>query len=186
MKIDAHQHFWNLQKLPLPWLAEMDGVVYVDRAAFRGLKAVAEADLALDLVVNPARLKDCNELFEAEPMVRRVINHLALPPLKTGEIQPWQVAMRQAAQYPNVYCKVSGLVTLVNPDRDFEEQVRPVFENGLEYFGPERLLWGSDWPVCLQAASYGQVHQLLAALSPGYRLSNRPRSGPGPPVRSIV
>jgi L-fuconolactonase len=150
--------------LRYPWLAETGGQTGLNRPAIRGLKAVGEHDLALDLLVNSSQIKYFTELFEAEPGVRWVINHLAQPPLKTGDSQSWQAALRQAASYPNVFCKVSGMVTLADPARDFEEQVRPFFELALEIFGPERLLWGSDWPVSLQAAPYGQVHDLLAAL----------------------
>lgn len=136
----------------------------LNQPAFRGLKTLAENDLTCDLLVTSSQLPLFSELFETEPELRWVINHLAQPPLKTGDTQTWQVEMQQAARYPNVFCKVSGMVTQANPSGNFEEQVWPFFELALEMFGPERLLWGSDWPVSLQAATYGQVHDLLAAL----------------------
>lgn len=150
--------------LRYPWLAESGGQTGLNRPAIRGIKAVAEHNLALDLLVSAHQLNYFSELFEAEPGLHWVINHLAQPPIKTGDNRTWQAVLRQAARYPNVFCKVSGMVTLADPTRNFEEQVRPFFEFALEIFGPERLLWGSDWPVSLQAASYGQVHDLLAAL----------------------
>ncbi|MDB5081357.1 MAG: amidohydrolase [Chloroflexi bacterium] len=143
----------------------------LDQAAVRGLTAFAEKDLACDLLVRFDQLQPFTELFRAREDLPLVINHLAIPPLKTGELENWQAAITGAARYPNVFCKVSGMVTLVNPAMNFEEQVRPYFEKVLELFGPDRLLWGSDWPVSLQGASYRQVHDLLAALvsrlSPG-------------------
>lgn len=148
----------------VPLLVETNGVTGLDGAVLGGLQTLAGQDLACDLLVNSARLKYFNELFDTAPDIRWVINHLGQPPLKSGDLAVWQTAMRQSASRPNVFCKVSGMVTLVDPAQDFEGQVRPVFESVLEYFGPERLLWGSDWPVSLQAANYRQVHDLLAGL----------------------
>jgi L-fuconolactonase len=147
-----------------PLLQEANGVTGLDRAVLPGLQMLAEHDLSCDLLVNAARLKYFTGLFETAPDIRWVINHLGQPPLKGGDMAGWQTAMRQAARRPNVFCKVSGMVTLADPAKDFEEQVRPVFESVLEYFGPGRLLWGSDWPVSLQAANYRQVHDRLAGL----------------------
>ncbi len=147
-----------------PLLLEANGLTGLDRAILPGLQMLAEHDLACDLLVNAAQLKYFTGLFETAPDIRWVINHLGQPPLKGGDMAGWQTAMRQVARRPNVYCKVSGMVTLADSPKDFEEQVRPVFERVLEYFGPERLLWGSDWPVCLQAANYRQVHDRMAGL----------------------
>ena len=147
-----------------PLLTVTNGEMSLDRAALAGLKTLADHDLACDLLVNSANLGYFTGLFEQIPGLRWVINHLAQPPLKTGDLANWEAALKAAARYPNVFCKVSGMVTLANPARDFEGQARPFFEKTLEMFGPDRLLWGSDWPVSLQAASYRQVHDLLAAL----------------------
>lgn len=147
-----------------PLLAEKNGLAGFDRAFLGGLQVFHQQELAVDLLAKSAQLKYFTGLFETLPGIRWVINHLAQPPLKGGDLAAWREEMRQAARYPNVFCKVSGMVTLAGPTRNFEEQARPVFETALELFGPDRLLWGSDWPVSLQAASYRQVHDLLAAL----------------------
>lgn len=147
-----------------PMLIEKNGVTGFDRTLFGGLQAFHELELACDLLVKSSQLKYLTGLFETLPGVPWVINHLAQPPFKSGDLTGWREEMRQAARYPNVFCKVSGMVTQVDPQKSFEEQTRPAFEILLELFGPYRLLWGSDWPVSLQAATYKETHDLLAAL----------------------
>jgi L-fuconolactonase len=150
-----------------PLLAEKDGVRGFDRTVLGGLQVFHEQELAVDLLVKSAQLKYFTGLFETLPGIPWVINHLAQPPFKSGDLTAWREEMRHAARYPNVFCKVSGMVTQVDPAKSFEEQTRPVFEAALELFGPDRLLWGSDWPVSFQATSYRQTHDLLAALVVG-------------------
>jgi len=145
-------------------LTEKNGITGFDRTLLGGLQVFHEQELAVDLLVKSAQLKYFTGLFETLPGIPWVINHLAQPPFKSGDLTAWREEMRHAARYPNVFCKVSGMVTQLDPARSAEEQTRPVFETVLELFGADRLLWGSDWPVSFQAASYRQVHDLLAAL----------------------
>lgn len=126
-------------------------------AVLRGLEVVAGLGLPYDLLLLPSQLGLVPELSERLPGLRMVIDHLAKPPIAAGVLEPWRSAMRQAAANPNVYCKVSGMVTEADRQRWTPADLRPFVEVVLEAFGPARLMFGSDWPVCTLAASYEQV-----------------------------
>ena len=149
---------------------ESDPAWLLQERVIRGLELVARQGLVYDLLVRPAHLPHLPALFEAVPTGRWVIDHLAKPEIKNHHLEPWLTGMRQAAQYPNVYCKLSGMITEADQSNWSIEDLRIYFESVLELFGPSRLLFGSDWPVCLLAGSYSQVNglveQLLQTLSP--------------------
>jgi L-fuconolactonase len=131
------------------WLARADVV--------RGIRAVGAAGLAYDLLVRPRELPAALQLTRELPEVRFVIDHLAKPPIATGELEPWRGLLRPFAELEHVVCKVSGLVTEAAWASWTPADLQPYVDHALEVFGPGRLLFGSDWPVCLLAASYGQV-----------------------------
>ena len=135
-----------------------------------GLALLAEAALAFDVVaVYPDHLPLVPEVAKRHPELRLVIDHLAKPPFRSSGWDQWVDAIRRAAQSPNVYAKVSGLDTAAGPDWTVDE-LRPAWDVVLEAFGPTRLLFGTDWPVCRLVSTYGQVvaaaRTLVAELSP--------------------
>lgn len=135
-----------------------------------GLRELARYDVSYDLLVHTRHLKHVKTVAESCPELRLVVDHLAKPPIASGEIDEWKREIRQVAKYPNISCKLSGLVTEANWKTWRDEDLRPVVEHALEIFGPGRLMFGSDYPVCLlAAASYGRVKEsferLLAGLS---------------------
>lgn len=128
----------------------------------RGLAAVAAAGLAYDLVVLPHQLPACARAAAAHPELTFVLDHLGKPPIATGDLTPWAADLRALAALPNTVGKLSGLVTEAAPDTWKTAtwktaDLRPYTETALDAFGPDRLMFGSDWPVCTLAASYGQV-----------------------------
>ncbi len=131
----------------------------------RGLRLVAHKELVYDLLLRPPHLKILPELFEAVPNMRWVIDHLAKPEIKSGQLEPWLSDLKRAAAYPNVYCKVSGMITEADQQNWTVADLRPYFEAVLRLFGPSRLLFGSDWPVCLLAGNYSQVNQAMTELT---------------------
>ncbi|WP_062214133.1 amidohydrolase [Streptomyces sp. NBRC 109706] len=138
-----------------------------------GLAAVAEAGLVYDLLVLPHQLPAAVEAVRALPELRCVLDHLAKPPIASGELLPWAADLRRLAAEPGVSCKLSGLVTEAGPAGWTTDGLRPYAEVALDAFGPRRLLFGSDWPVCLAAASYAEVvgaaEELTAGLTPEER-----------------
>ncbi|GAA2386120.1 amidohydrolase family protein [Streptomyces coeruleofuscus] len=123
----------------------------------RGLTAVAEAGLVYDLVVLPHQLQACTEAAASLPGLTFVLDHLGKPPIASGAIEPWASDVRALAALPNTVCKLSGMVTEADLASWTIDDLRPYAGTVLEAFGPERLMFGSDWPVCTLAATYGDV-----------------------------
>ena len=247
MKIDSHQHFWNLEKVAYPWLdpaygsicrtieaSELEPLVkeagidktiivqamdsYADteymlqtaeafdwvggvvgwvplnipevadiklnhysqnpyfkgvrhliheekdpnwiiRAnVIEGLKVLASYNMTLDVVaVFPNHLKHVPYLAEQVPNLKMVIDHLAKPPIKDKQMGEWAEQLAKAAEYPNVYAKVSGLNTAADWETWSADDIKPYIDFALEKFGADRLMFGSDWPVANLAGDYAKV-----------------------------
>lgn len=130
----------------------------------RGLNQLAQRDLSYDLLVHTRHLRSARQVVERNPQLRFVIDHLAKPPIKSGEIDEWSAGLKEVAAAENVWCKLSGLVTEADWANWRVEDFSPYVDQALEYFGPGRLMFGSDWPVCLLAASYNQVLETFQSL----------------------
>lgn len=115
--------------------------------------ALAAHDLVMDALVLPRHLDNLAKLIDRFPAMRIVIDHCAKPEIAAGNIRDWAAAMRTLAGAGNTFCKLSGLVTEAGGGWD-AERLRPYVEHVLGVFGPHRVIWGSDWPVCTLAASY--------------------------------
>ncbi|MFE3166972.1 amidohydrolase family protein [Streptomyces sp. NPDC059224] len=123
----------------------------------RGLAAVAGAGLVYDLVVQAHQLPAAVKAAESLPQLTFVLDHLGKPPIASGALDPWAGAVRTLAALPNTVCKLSGMVTEADPAAWTVEDLRPYAETVLDAFGPDRLMFGSDWPVCLLAGTYADV-----------------------------
>ena len=123
----------------------------------RGIRAVGAAGLAYDLLLRPRELPAALELAERLPEVRFVIDHLAKPPIASGDLEPWRGLIARFGPLDHVACKVSGLVTEAAWTTWSVADLQPYVDHAIEVFGPTRLLFGSDWPVCLLAATYAEV-----------------------------
>ncbi|HVO53010.1 MAG TPA: amidohydrolase family protein [Solirubrobacterales bacterium] len=134
-------------------------------AVVAGLLQVAEAGLGFDLLVRPRELPAAAELADALPELRLVVDHLGKPRVTAagGPLdEEWEEGLRSLAARPQVHCKVSGLVAeMVTGSPWTAAALRPYLERALEWFGPHRLMFGSDWPVCLLDATYAQVLALV-------------------------
>jgi L-fuconolactonase len=138
-----------------------------------GVSILRQMGLAYDLLIHERQLPEAILFVDRHPQQVFVLDHLAKPRIKEQLLEPWRQNLRELARRENVFCKISGLVT----EADFltwtEGQLRPYFETALEAFGPDRLMFGTDWPVCLVACSYRQwcdiVDRLTTALSPAER-----------------
>ncbi len=147
------------------WLARRD--------VRRGLAAVAAAGLAYDLLVRPRELPAAIEVVRAMPDLRFVVDHLAKPPIRTGALDPWARLLRTLGDLPNTWCKLSGLVTEADWHAWDTSELAPYVTHALDVFGPDRLLFGSDWPVCLLAAGYSDVVDVARSLTDSLSRSER-------------
>ena len=118
------------------------------------LRLLAERDLTFDLCIRPRQLSLVTALVTACPQTQFVLDHAAAPDVAGRDLEAWRDGMRELAARPNVVCKFSGLGSLADPTKPLTPQVRPVFEHCLECFYPERILWGSDWPVSADLAAW--------------------------------
>lgn len=138
------------------WLARPD--------VHRGIGEVARRGLSLDLLVRTPHLRHVPALAAKHPELPMVIDHLAKPEIASGALDAWYAGMEETARDTGVWCKVSGLLTEAGPDPT-TECIRPVVAFAIEHFGSDRLMWGSDWPVCTLAASYQETfHTVTGAL----------------------
>jgi L-fuconolactonase len=127
----------------------------------RGIAALSDLDLTYDLLVFPRQLSAAIELVRKFPEQPFVLDHLAKPPIKGGVLSPWREQLRELAKLPNVSCKVSGMVTEADWQNWQANDFKPYLEVVFDAFGPDRLMFGSDWPVCLLAGSYDRVFGLV-------------------------
>ena len=127
----------------------------------RGLTTVGERGLVYDLLVRAAELPAAAEAARQNPGVSFVVDHLAKPPLREASTEAWAEGLTALAALPNVVCKLSGLVTEADWSSWRKDELVAVLRQVLDWFGPERCLFGSDWPVCLLAAGYGEVLDLV-------------------------
>jgi len=123
----------------------------------RGLACLEEFALAYDLLVYSRHLPVATELVGRFAGVRFVLDHLAKPDVRGGEIRAWSAAVRRLAANPNVWCKLSGLVTEADWAAWQPQQLRPYLDVAFDCFGADRLMIGSDWPVCTVASDYART-----------------------------
>ena len=149
--------------------SEPDDDWLIQPAVLTGLKQLSERGLSYDLLVHTRHLKHVPLIAESCPELPVVIDHLAKPPIARNEIEEWSQALQPLARYPNVYAKLSGLVTEANWSSWRTDDLRPYVDIALESFGVDRMMFGSDYPVCLLAASYDRVldsfQEILKSLS---------------------
>ncbi len=244
MRIDSHQHFWDLKKLSYPWMppppsvlaknylppdlkphleaARFDGCVTVQAAqteeaewmlslsdqypfikgvvawvdlkdenvgrrldqlqkhprfkgvrhlihdepdnrwalqpgVLRGLKEMERRDIPFDLLLRPQHLPVVQPLIDQLPKLRMVIDHIAKPLIKDRVMEPWARQMETVSKHPLLYVKVSGMITEADPKNWKPSDLSPYVHHVYQLWGPERCMFGSDWPVCLLAGSWKQV-----------------------------
>jgi len=135
----------------------------------RGIGHLKEFDLAYDILIYPDQLQFASTFVERFPQQRFVLDHIAKPFIRDGKLDPWREDMKRLAAHENVWCKVSGMVTEANWASWKKDDFRPYLDTVMSIFGPDRLMFGSDWPVCLVAATYGEMVEIVvdyfAALS---------------------
>lgn len=127
----------------------------------KGIRQLAAFDFTYDILIYPSQLKAALHLVREVPEVNFVIDHIAKPYIKDQKINTWSNFMAEIAKLPNVSCKVSGMITEADWHNWSKKDFFPYLDIVFEHFGPDRLMYGSDWPVCLVAGSYSQVRNLV-------------------------
>lgn len=127
----------------------------------RGISYLEKHGYTYDILVFPHQLGAVLEFVKQFPDQKFVIDHMAKPYIKDGFYEGWALLMKAIAEYENVYCKVSGLITEAEYTSWTLEQLHPYLHHVLEIFGSERLMYGSDWPVCLVAGSFPEVKKIV-------------------------
>ncbi len=135
----------------------------------RGVRVLRDFGLAYDILIFERHLPQAITFVDRHPDQVFVLDHIAKPRIRDNELEPWASRIRELAKRPHVYCKLSGMVTEADWQNWTVAQITPFMDAVLEAFGPRRLMFGSDWPVCLLAASYQQwvgiVHDTISRLS---------------------
>jgi len=126
----------------------------------RGIGLLNQYGYSFDLLILPDQLEYASQLVAAFPNQRFVIDHMAKPYIKKGIISEWKQAIRKFTSHQHVYCKISGLVNEADWEFWEQEDFRPYIDIVVESFGTKRIMYGSDWPVCLLAATYDQVKDI--------------------------
>jgi L-fuconolactonase len=160
-RLEFFSKFEKLRGLRHIVQSEPDDRFMLGEAFVLGISRLREFNLSYDILVYPKHLPAAVALVDKFPGQRFVVDHLAKPPIKTQPIRDWAEDMRKLAGAQNVYCKVSGLVTEADWHHWNADQFRPYLDVVFEVFGPERLMFGSDWPVCLLAGTYRQVKEVV-------------------------
>jgi L-fuconolactonase len=133
----------------------------VRKKVIENLGYLADQKVVFEFLTYTRHLPFVLEVLQEEPRLNAVIDHISKPEIKAGKIEPWSDLISKVARHENVFCKLSGMVTEADHRIWEPEHLRPYIEHVLECFGEDRVMFGSDWPVCLLASSYAEVINAL-------------------------
>ena len=160
-RLQHFSHFSKLRGFRHIAQAEPDDRFLVREDFIKGIAQLRPFGFTYDILVYPKQLPAAIELVTRLPEQRFVIDHCAKPEIKAGKMEPWATHVREIAQHKNVFCKLSGMVTEADWKHWKSDDFRPYLDVVFDAFGPDRLMFGSDWPVCLLAGTYHQIKQLI-------------------------
>ena len=136
----------------------------------RGISLLKKYDLVYEILITENQLSNTIRFVDQHPDQQFVLDHIAKPKIKTNEIEDWSRNLKELSKRENVACKLSGMVTEANYKNWTEAQLQPYFDVVLEAFGPSRLMFGSDWPVCLVAIEYKNWFNLVKKVVSGFSI----------------
>lgn len=143
--------------------AEPDGFM-TDPEFIKGVSMVGSKGLTYDILTTENQLEEVVGFVKVLPEMKLVLDHISKPDIAASSFDHWATHMKLLAQFEQVHVKLSGMVTEANWDTWKTEDLKPYVDFCLEYFGPQRLMFGSDWPVCLVAGQYDQVVEALKSI----------------------
>jgi L-fuconolactonase len=174
-RLQHFSHFPKLRGFRHVAQAEPDDRFLAQENFVKGVAQFRPFGFTYDILVYPKQLPAAIELVARLPVQRFVVDHLAKPEIKSKNTAAWAAQMREIAQNKNVFCKVSGLITEADWKHWKADDFKPCLDLVFDAFGPERLMFGSDWPVCLVAGTYRQVKQLIEDYVKGYSQPDKER-----------
>ena len=142
-------------------LQALPPVALEDKAFLKGISLLSKHNFTYDILIFPKHLRATLEFVKKFPGQAFIIDHLAKPDIKNGEFESWSKGIKALSVFPNLYCKVSGMVTEAQWRKWEKQDFNPYLDHITTCFGTDRLVYGSDWPVCLLSASYTQVFDLV-------------------------
>ena len=155
------RHIWEGEDAP-GWI--------VNSGAINGLKELVTRNLTFDFLAKPPNLPFIPQVMEHVPDLRAVVDHIAKPLIADHLVEPWLTDMRKVASINGIHCKISGMITEADHQNWTEDDLRPYVHHVLGLYGQDRLMFGTDWPVCTLAGEYmdvaSTVQNILASLSP--------------------
>jgi L-fuconolactonase len=144
-----------------------------DRSFIDGVKKLSQFGFTYDLLIYHHQLQESLQFVSQLPDVKIIVDHLAKPSIRTGEKTHWELNMSALSTFKNVFCKISGMVTEANWIGWKKDDFYPYLDEVFESFGANRILYGSDWPVCLVAASYEQQLQIVTSYVEALSINER-------------
>lgn len=150
------RHQLQAERNPTGWLTQP--------AVIRGLGILERSDIAFDLMIRPAQFDAARAAVRRHPSLRFVLDHIGKPLIAAGRLEPWASGLRALAAEDNVSCKLSGMVTVADPQSWTVADIRPYTDIVLDAFGPARLMFGTDWPVSTLVAGYSRVIEVAQAV----------------------
>ncbi len=154
---------------------EPDDAFMLGGAFNRGIARLRDYGLVYDILIYAHHLDTAEAFVDRHPQQVFVIDHIAKPSIRDGEIDRWKAGITELARRKHCYCKLSGVATEANWSSWTAARLRPYLDAVLEAFGPERLMFGSDWPVCLLATEYGRWYELMRSYTSDLTSSERAR-----------
>lgn len=139
----------------------------LDKKFIQGIRLLGQRDLSFDLCVRPGELPDAAKLIDECPGTRFILDHCGNGDVQAKDRSQWEKDMAAVAQRKNVVCKVSGIVVTAKPEHWTADDLAPIVKHTLEVFGPGRVMFGGDWPVCTKTATFRQWFQALASIVAG-------------------
>ena len=152
--LQENQFFKGVRHL---WETDEDPEWIINSGAIRGLKVIAERNLTFDFLARPNNLIYIPKIMNLVPNLRAVLDHIGKPEIAKKKIQPWLNDIRKISSIDNVFCKLSGMITEANQKNWRVEDLKPYVHHVLSLFGADRIMFGSDWPVCTIAGQYKDV-----------------------------
>ena len=172
-RLEHFSHFDKLCGFRHVVQSEPDDRFMLRQDFLAGIRQLQNFAFTYDILIYPLQLPAAIELVERVPQQRFVLDHIAKPQIRAGVTSPWAQQIRLLAANHNVYCKVSGIITEADWRNWRKTDFKPYLDVVFESFGPDRLMFGSDWPVCLLAADYREVKQLVAGYLDNFPVEQR-------------